>query len=45
MVLDNNSINGFGMSATQTLEIVSSDPYYQTGFNNVTVKIETNNIY
>jgi hypothetical protein len=45
LVLDNNGINGSGMSASQTLEIVSSDPYYQTGFNNVTVKIETNNIY
>jgi hypothetical protein len=45
LVLDNNGINGPGMSASQTLEIVSSDPYYQTGFNNVTIKIETNNIY
>ena len=45
IVLNNNGINGNGMSASQTLEIVSSDPYYQTGFNNVTIKIETNNIY
>ena len=45
MVLDNNGINGVGMTASQTLELISSDPYYQQGFSNVSVKIETNNIY
>jgi hypothetical protein len=45
MVLNNYGISGNAMAASQTLEIVSSDPYYQTGFTNVTVKIETNNIY
>jgi len=45
MVLDNYGISGNGIAASQTLEIVSSDPYYQTGFTNVTVKIETDNLY
>jgi hypothetical protein len=45
MVLNNNGISGNGIVNSQTLEIVSSDPYYQLGFTNVSVKIETDNIY
>ena len=45
LVLNDYGISGNAMTASQTLEIVSSDPYFQQGFNNVTVKIETDNIY
>jgi hypothetical protein len=33
------------IGSSDTLEVVSSDPYYQTGFDNVSIKIEPNNIY
>jgi len=38
-------MNKNGIANSQTLEIISSDPYYQTGFTNMAVKVETNNIY
>ena len=38
IVLDNT-----GASQTQTLEVVSSDPYYQTGYDNVSIKLEPDN--
>jgi hypothetical protein len=33
------------IGSSDTLEFISSDPYYQTGFDNVSIKIEPNNIY
>jgi frataxin-like iron-binding protein CyaY len=45
MILNNYGISGNGISRSQTLEIVSSDPYYQTGFTNMAVKVECNNVY
>jgi hypothetical protein len=45
LVLSDTGISGNAMTASSTLEVVSSDPYFQTGFNNITVKIETQNIY
>jgi hypothetical protein len=44
MVIDDNGISGNGISNSRTLEFVSSDPYFQTGFNNITVKVETKTI-
>jgi len=44
MVIDDNGISGNGISNSRTLEFVSSDPYFQTGFNNITVKVEPQNI-
>jgi hypothetical protein len=41
MVLNNNGITGNGISASQTLEFVSSDPYYQSGFDNVAITLNT----
>jgi hypothetical protein len=41
MVLNNNGITGNGISASQTLEFVSSDPYYQQGFDNVAIILNT----
>ena len=40
MVLDNYGITGNGIAASQTLEIISSDPYYQTGYDSVSIKVE-----
>jgi hypothetical protein len=45
MILNNYGISGNGIAQSQTLEIVSSDPYYQTGFTNMAVKVECNNVY
>jgi len=42
MFLNNNGIRGNGIFASQTLEIVSSDPYYQLGFDNVSITINNN---
>jgi hypothetical protein len=39
MVLDNNGISGNGIAKSQTLDIVSSDNYYQTGFDNMSVTV------
>jgi len=41
MVLNNNSLTGNGISRSQTLEFVSSDPYFQQGFDNVTIQLNT----
>jgi hypothetical protein len=41
MVLNNSSISGNGIVASQTLEFVSSDPYYQDGFNNVSITVNS----
>ena len=41
MVLNNNGITGNGISASQNLEFVSSDPYYQSGFDNVAITLNT----
>jgi hypothetical protein len=38
-------VNMKGVPGQQTLEMVSSDPYYQLGFDNVSIKVESNNIY
>ncbi len=45
LVLDDNGITGNSISASNTLEIVSSDPYFQSGFSNITVKIDSDNVY
>jgi hypothetical protein len=45
MVLNNNGISGNGIAKSQTLEIVSSDPYYQTGFDNMSVTVRQSSIY
>ena len=45
MVLNQYGISGNGIASSQTLEIVSSDSYYQTGFTNMSVKVECNNVY
>jgi hypothetical protein len=45
MVLDNYGITGNGIYSSQTLEVVSSDPYFQTGFTNVSFNITSNSIY
>jgi hypothetical protein len=39
MVLNNNGLTGNGFTRSQTLEIVSSDPYFQTGFDNVSIQL------
>ena len=44
MVLNNSGITGNGMSSSQTLEVVSSDPYFQSGFTNVSFNITSNSI-
>lgn len=44
MVIDDNGISGNGIANSRTLEFVSSDPYFQTGFNNISVKVETKTI-
>jgi len=41
MVLNNNGISGNGIACSQTLEIVSSDPYYQSGFDSVSIVLNT----
>ena len=45
MILNTYGISGNGIAQSQILEIVSSDPYYQTGFTNMSVKVECNNVY
>lgn len=45
IVLNNNGISMNGVTASQTLEIVSSDPYFQTGFTNVSFNITSSSIY
>ena len=45
LVLNDNGITGNSISASNTLEIVSSDPYFQSGFSNITVKIDSDNVY
>ena len=45
MVLDKYTVNGNGLTASNTLEMVSSDPYFQTGFTNISINVTTNNIY
>ena len=45
LVLSDTGIAGNGIAASNTLEIVSSDPYFQNGFTNISVKVESNNIY
>lgn len=45
MVLDNNGISGNGIAKSQTLDIVSSDNYYQTGFDNMSVTVSQSSIY
>jgi len=45
MVLNQYGVSGNGIASSQILEIVSSDSYYQTGFTNMSVKVECNNIY
>jgi hypothetical protein len=45
MVLNNNGISGNGIAKSQTLEIVSSDPYYQTGFDNMSVTVRQSFMY
>jgi hypothetical protein len=44
MVLNNNGITGNGMYSSQTLEVVSSDPYFQSGFTNVSFNITSNSV-
>ena len=39
MVLNKSGISGNGMAASQTLEFVSSDPYFQQGFDNVSIQL------
>ena len=41
MVLNQYGLSGNGISASQTLEFVSSDPYYQQGFDNVAIQLNT----
>jgi hypothetical protein len=45
MVLSNNSISGNGIARSQTLEIISSDNYYQQGFDNMSVTVRQSRIY
>ena len=45
LVLSDTGISGNGMSASNTLEISMSDPFYQIGYNNICIKIESDNIY
>lgn len=45
MVLNNNGISGNGIARSQTLEIISSDPYYQQGFDNMSVTVRPSMIY
>jgi hypothetical protein len=45
IILNNNGISMNGVTASQTLEIVSSDPYFQTGFTNVSFNITSSSIY
>jgi len=45
MVLNNNGITGNGLYSSTTLEVVSSDPYFQNGFTNVSFNITSNSIY
>ena len=33
------NLNNYGISGTQTLDVVASDPYYQTGFDTVSISI------
>jgi hypothetical protein len=40
MILNNNGISGNGIAKSQTLEIVSSDPYFQQGFDNMSVTVK-----
>lgn len=39
MVLNKN------IGISDTLDVVSSDPYYQSGFDNVSIKVEPNSLY
>ena len=39
LVLDNYGINGNGYTASQTLDLVSSNPYYQNGWDNVSITV------
>jgi len=39
MVLNNYGINGNGFASSQTLDVVSSNPYYQNGWDNVSITI------
>jgi len=41
MVLNKYGFTGNGISASQNLEIISSDPYYQSGFDNVSITINS----
>jgi hypothetical protein len=45
MVLNGYTVNGNGLTASNSLDIVSSDPYFQTGFTNISINVKTNNIY
>jgi hypothetical protein len=45
MVLNNNGITGNGLYSSTTLEVVSSDPYFQSGFTNVSFNITSNSVY
>ena len=45
MVLNNNGISGNGIASSQTLEIISSDPYFQAGFRNVSMTITPTSNY
>ena len=45
MVLNNNGITGNGLYSSTTLEVVSSDPYFQNGFTNASFNITSNSIY
>jgi len=45
LVLSDTGISGNGMTASNTLEITNADPFYQMGYNNISIKIESNNIY
>jgi len=45
MVLNNNGITGNGLYSSTTLEVVSSDPYFQSGFTNASFNITSNSVY
>jgi len=45
MVLNNTGPNGNAVVNSQTLEIVSSDPYFQQGFQNVSVNLTSSIFY
>jgi len=39
LFLDNNGITGNGIASSQTLDVISSDPYYQQGYDNVSITV------